>query len=168
MTQDQEGMTLIVKTIGRLVINFIILFGIYIILYGHLTPGGGFPGGVIVATAFILLMLSFGRRTALGKFGDMAASLLDNFGALAFLSIGLLGYVGGYFFVNFIGRGTPFALFSAGAIPLSNIAIGLKVSAGLYAVFVALAIFGKAMVRRNRVGGKAAQEEPTDLEEREG
>jgi multicomponent Na+:H+ antiporter subunit B len=140
-------MTLIVKTIGRLVINFIILFGIYIILYGHVTPGGGFPGGVIVATAFILLMLSFGRNTALRKFGDMTASLLDNIGALAFLGVALLGFAGGYFFLNVIARGTPFELFSAGTIPLSNIAIGLKVSASLYAVFVALAIFGKVLTR---------------------
>jgi len=141
-------MTPIVKTIGRLVINFIILFGVYIILYGHITPGGGFPGGVIVATAFILIMLAYGRETALRKFGDMTASLLDNFGALSFLIIGLLGFTGGYFFFNFISRGAPFDLFSAGIIPLSNIAIGLKVAASLYAVFVALAIFGKILTRR--------------------
>ena len=168
MIPEQEGMTLIVKTIGRLVINFILLFGIYIILYGHITPGGGFPGGVIVATAFILLMLSFGRRIALRKFGDMAASLLDNFGALAFLIVALLGFVGGYFFLNFISHGTPFALFSAGTLPLSNIAIGLKVSASLYGVFVALAIFGKVIVGRDRAKKKTSQEEASDSKERKG
>jgi multisubunit Na+/H+ antiporter MnhB subunit len=146
--RSEAGMTLIVKTIGRLVINFIILFGVYIILYGHITPGGGFPGGVIVATAFILIMLAYGRDTALRKFGDTTASLLDNFGALSFLVIGLLGFLGGYFFINFLSPGTPFDLFSAGTIPLSNIAIGLKVSASLYAVFMALAIFGKILVHR--------------------
>lgn len=168
MTQQEEGMTLIVKTIGRLVINFILLFGIYIVLYGHLTPGGGFPGGVIVATGFILLMLSFGRRVALRKFGDTAASLLDNFGALAFLIVALLGFVGGYFFLNFISHGTPFALFSAGTLPLSNIAIGLKVSASLYGVFVALAIFGKIIVGRDQAKGKTAQGEPSDSQEHKG
>ncbi len=162
MTQEPEGMTLIVKSIGRLVINFIMLFGIYIILYGHLTPGGGFPGGVIVATAFILLMLSFGRRTALRKFGDTTASLLDNFAALSFLTIGFLGLTGGYFFLNFIDRGIPFQLFSAGTIPLANIAIGLKVSACLYAVFVALAIFGKVLAGPEQDGGGPAEEKPTD------
>ena len=162
MTEQDEGMTLIVKSIGRLVLNFILLFGIYIILYGHITPGGGFPGGVIVATAFILMMLSFGRRIALKKFGDMAASLLDNFGALMFLIVALLGFVGGYFFLNFIGRGTPFELFSAGTLPLSNIAIGLKVSASLYGVFVALAIFGKAIVGGNRTGKGKTKGKPSD------
>ena len=168
MTEPDEGMTLIVKTIGRLVLNFILLFGIYIILYGHLTPGGGFPGGVIVATGFILLMLSFGRRIALKKFGDLAASLLDNFGALAFLIVAFLGFVGGYFFLNFIDRGTPFDLFSAGTLPLSNIAIGLKVSASLYGVFVALAIFGKAIVGGDRTGKGKAEGEPADSQEQKG
>lgn len=168
MTEEQEGMTLIVKTIGRLVINFILLFGIYIVLYGHLTPGGGFPGGVIVATAFILLMLSFGRRIALRKFGDMAASLLDNIGALSFLVVALLGFVGGYFFLNFINHGRPFDLFSAGTLPLSNIAIGLKVSASLYGVFVALAIFGKAIVGRDRAEGETSREGHIDSEEPKG
>ncbi len=166
MTQEQEGMSVIVKTIGRLVINFILLFGIYIILYGHITPGGGFPGGVIVATGFILLMLSFGRRIALRKFGDIAASLLDNFGALAFLSVAFLGFVGGYFFLNFIDRGTPFDLFSAGTLPLSNIAIGLKVSASLYGVFVALAIFGKVIVGDAQHEGKKSRRKTADSEER--
>jgi len=158
--QKQDGMTLIVKSITRLVLNFIILFGIYIILYGHITPGGGFPGGVIVATAFILLMLAFGRRVALKKFGDTAASVLDNIGALAFLSVGFLGFIGGIFFLNVIGRGNLFDLFSAGTIPLSNIAIGLKVSASLYAVFVALAIFGKVLVRREKDDKQSTEQEP--------
>jgi multisubunit Na+/H+ antiporter MnhB subunit len=164
VTQKPEGMTLIVKTITRLVLNFIILFGVYIILFGHLTPGGGFPGGVIVATGYILVMLSFGRNMAMRKFGDTTASLLDNFGALAFLSIALLGFVGGFFFVNFLGRGTLFDLFSAGTIPLSNIAIGVKVAASLYAVFVALAIFGKVLIHRDQVDNTSGD---TTSEEKE-
>ena len=55
--RPEEGMTLIVKTITRLTVGLIMLFGIYIVLHGHLTPGGGFAGGVIVALSFIHLML---------------------------------------------------------------------------------------------------------------
>jgi multicomponent Na+:H+ antiporter subunit B len=98
----------------------------------------------------------------------MAASLLDNLGALAFLIVALLGFVGGYFFLNFISHGTPFELFSAGTLPLSNIAIGLKVSASLYGVFVALAIFGKVIVGRDREKRQASPEEPSDSKERKG
>lgn len=155
-----RGMTLIVKTVVRIVTVFIVLYGIYIIFYGHLTPGGGFPGGVIVAGAFILIMLAYGKEVALKRFGYGSASLLDNLGAFSFLAIALLGYAGGYFFLNFINHGHPFRLLSAGTMPLSNIAIGVKVFACLYAVFVALAIFGRAADRAKEGGeSKGGDEE---------
>jgi multicomponent Na+:H+ antiporter subunit B len=138
-----KGMTSIVKTIVRFVLGIIIIFGAYIVLYGHLTPGGGFSGGVILACAYILLTLGFGKDLALRKMSDMAASILDNSGALAFLIIGLLGFGGGYFFLNFIDHGQQFNLFSSGIIPLCNIAIGFKVTASIFAIFIALSIFGK-------------------------
>ena len=56
-----KGMSLIVKSVTRLVTAFIVIFGVYLVLYGHLTPGGGFPGGVVLACALILVTLSFGR-----------------------------------------------------------------------------------------------------------
>jgi len=136
-------MTLIVKTITRLTVGLIMLFGIYIVLHGHLSPGGGFAGGVIIALAFVHLMLAFGRDLALKKMSQSMASFLESVGGLMFISIAALGYLGGWFFLNFfITKGTPFALFSAGIIPLCNIAICLKVGAGLFAVFVALVSFG--------------------------
>jgi multicomponent Na+:H+ antiporter subunit B len=61
-------------------------------------------------------------------------------GALIFLGIALLGFTGGYFFLNFISKGEPFRLFSAGIIPLCNIAISLKVGVGLFAIFVVLVL----------------------------
>ena len=141
--ESKHGMTSIVKTIVRFAMGIIILFGAYIVLYGHLTPGGGFAGGVILACGYIILTLAFGKDIALRKLSDKAASILDNSGALAFIIIGLLGYTGGYFFLNFIDHGQRFELFSSGIIPLCNIAIGFKVTASLFAIFIALAIFGK-------------------------
>ena len=136
-------MTPIVKTVIRFAMGIIVIFGVYIVLYGHLTPGGGFAGGVILACGYIVLTLAFGRELALKKMGDTAASILDNTGALAFLVIGLLGFTGGYFFLNFIDHGKLFELFSSGTIPLCNIAIGIKVMSSLFAIFIALAIFGR-------------------------
>lgn len=136
---NKAGMTLIVKTITRLTVGLILLFGIYIVLHGHLTPGGGFAGGVIIALSFIHLMLAFGKDLALKKLSEAWASFFESLGAIMFLSIAILGFVGGYFFLNFfIGKGEPFRLFSAGIIPLCNVAICFKVGAGLFAVFVAL------------------------------
>ncbi len=138
-----KGMTSIVKTIVRFAMGIMFIFGAYIVLYGHLTPGGGFAGGVILASAFVILTLAFGRQVGLSKMSNTAASILDNSGALAFITIGLLGYIGGVFFLNFLGKGTLFNLVSAGTIPLCNIAIGVKVTASLFAIFIALSIFGR-------------------------
>jgi multicomponent Na+:H+ antiporter subunit B len=139
----KTGMSLIVKTITRLTIGLILLFGIYIVLHGHLSPGGGFAGGVIVALSFVHLMIAFGRDAAVSKISTNVASNLESLGALMFLSISLIGFLGGSFFLNVIGKGKAFKLFSAGTIPLSNIAISLKVGVGLFAIFLALIILEK-------------------------
>ena len=140
MEDKQTGMTLIVKTITRLTVGLILLYGIYIVLHGHLSPGGGFPGGVIIALSFIHLMLAFGKGIALKRLNQLRASFFENLGAIMFLSVALLGFLGGYFFLNFINKGEPFNLFSAGIMPICNIAICLKVGAGLFLIFVALVV----------------------------
>ncbi|MBM3253088.1 MAG: hypothetical protein FJZ16_02395 [Candidatus Omnitrophica bacterium] len=140
--KPNPGMTLIVKVVTRLTVGLILLFGIYIVLHGHLSPGGGFAGGVIIALSFIHLTLAFGKDFALRKLSESKASLLESLGAIMFLTIATLGFLGGYFFYNFfISKGKPFNLFSAGIIPLCNIAICLKVGAGLFAIFLVLILF---------------------------
>lgn len=143
MRKDDKGMSLIVKTITRLTVGLILLYGIYIVLHGHLSPGGGFAGGVIIALSFIHLMLAFGKDVALKKLNHNRISFFESLGALGFLSIALLGFIGGYFLFNFLNKGEPFNLFSAGIIPLCNIAICLKVGVGLFAIFVALVVLFK-------------------------
>ena len=138
------GMTLIVKTITRWVMVFIFLYGAYITLTGHLTPGGGFAGGVIIACSYILLTLAYGKQFALRRLSVRTASRLDSTGALLFLAIGLFGiWFGGTFFVNFLQRmfpGREFRLVSSGMIPLINIAICLKVSVSLFLAFIIMAV----------------------------
>jgi multicomponent Na+:H+ antiporter subunit B len=138
-----EGMTFIVKTITGLLTAVIFSFGIYITIYGHLTPGGGFAGGIMLACGLILVTLAFGKNVALSKLSDFMASLLDNLGALTFWSIALLGYTGGYFFLNFIEKKAPFGLLSSGTILVNNMAIAIKVFASIFAVFLTLTIFGR-------------------------
>lgn len=137
-----KGMTVIVKTISSWVKVLIVLFGIYIILFGHLTPGGGFAGGVILASSYVLLMLAFGRELVEKNLPSALSSKLDCIGAFAFGMIAVLGFVfGGVFFVNFLVKySQQFNLISAGTIPLSNIAIGLKVGASLFLVIFSLSV----------------------------
>lgn len=142
-----EGMTTIVKTISGWVKVLIILFGVYIILTGHLTPGGGFAGGVILASSYVLLMLAFGRKFVEENLSLIVASKLDCVGALLFAIMALLGFVfGGSFFFNFLYQqemlpGKTMDFVSAGTIPFSNIAIGLKVGASLFLVTLVLSLF---------------------------
>ena len=140
INSKEKGMTLIVKTITRLTVGLILLFGIYIVLHGHLSPGGGFAGGVIIALSFIHLMLAFGKEVALKKLSQSMASFFESLGAIIFISIAVLGFLGGYFFLNFLNKGEAFHLFSAGIIPLANIAICFKVGAGLFAVLLGLVL----------------------------
>ncbi|MGE0823007.1 MAG: MnhB domain-containing protein [Candidatus Binatia bacterium] len=141
MTNEQSrGMSVIVKTVTRMTVWLILLYGIYIITHGHLSPGGGFAGGVIIALSFIHLILAYGKEAVVATMSENLIRMWESTGALAFLTIALLGLTGGYFFRNFLPVGIPFHLLSAGTIPLSNIAISLKVWAGLLAIFIALVL----------------------------
>ena len=139
-----QGMTVIVKTVTRWIKGFIILYGIYITLTGHLTPGGGFAGGVIIACSYMLLTLAYGKEYSLSKLNMQIASKFDSLGALLFLVVALAGLVfSRVFFDNFLQKlvpGESFKLLSSGVIPINNIAICLKVGAPLFLVFIILSV----------------------------
>ncbi|MHC4759697.1 MAG: MnhB domain-containing protein [Planctomycetota bacterium] len=127
-----KGMTVIVKNISSWVKVLIFIFGIYLIVFGHLSPGGGFPGGVVLASSFILLMLAFGREQAEKSF---PLSIL----------IGLLYGINAFFW-NFLQQEylaeheTLLKIISAGNMPIANIIIGIKVCASLFLVIVVLSM----------------------------
>lgn len=159
---NNVGMDEIIKSISRLMLPFIITFGGYIIFFGHLTPGGGFSGGVILASGFLLITLSFGKNFIRRKMTESNTQLLDSFGALLFALLGIAGFAFGYFFKNTLPVGTPFTLVSAGQIPLINFAIGVKVAAGLFGIFLALSmvrIRQKGKERRYFFSDEAEEEE---------
>ena len=132
---DKQGMTVIVKTVSRLSVWLIILYGCYIILHGHLTPGGGFGGGVIIALAFLNIMLAYGKGYTQKWLNIHALERLESSSALLFLLIGIVGLgTGVAFLFNFIQHGQLYHLYSAGTIPLLNIVIGIKVSLSLFLV----------------------------------
>ena len=149
--ESQQGMSLIVKQVTKLVTGFIAVYAAYIILYGHLTPGGGFVGGVILACCFILAVLAYGKDFTDGMITDAGAKQWDVFGASLFLLVAILGYLTGNFFGNFLPHPGNFKLVSAGTIPVSNIAIGIKVAACVLGVFLALSVF--------RPGARSGEEE---------
>ncbi len=140
MSKERErGMSVIVKTVTRLTVGLILLYGVYVVLHGHITPGGGFAGGVIIALSFINLDLAFGKRVSSGILSKEGTGVIEAMGALLFLALALIGMKYGIFFKNFMHPdGEPGELVSAGIIPLENIAIALKVGAGLFGIFLTL------------------------------
>lgn len=138
----KPGMTIIIKTVNRLIVGMIILYGIYIILHGHLSPGGGFGGGVVLALGFMSVLLAYGREFTLKWLRLETLKNVEHSAPLLFLALGLAGMaLGGAFLANFLAKGRLFHLLSSGLILPLNILIGLKVGLSLFLVILALAEF---------------------------
>jgi len=140
--QSEKGMTGIVKKTTQLLVGVIFLFGVYVVLHGHLTPGGGFAGGTIISGAFILLVLAFGDDIMHLRATKEGSSRLENLAILLFALFGMAGMllIPSVFFKNYFPQGTLFELLSAGIIPLYNILVGIEVAASLFTIFLAFVI----------------------------
>jgi multicomponent Na+:H+ antiporter subunit B len=123
--------SLTVRVTGLGLVPPTILIGLYIVAHGHQTPGGGFQGGVILATALLLAYVSADYVTMREVGPTWLSELAEGMGAAGFALVGVSGLVaGGAFFENFLGKGTPGELLSAGTILVSNFAVGLAVTGG--------------------------------------
>jgi multicomponent Na+:H+ antiporter subunit B len=92
------GESLIIQVAVRLMIPFIQLFGLYVIAHGHYSPGGGFQGGVILGSSFILTAVAFDLKTSLRRFPERVNAIMGNAGVLLYSGIGLLcALLGGVF-----------------------------------------------------------------------
>jgi len=121
---ESKRASLILRTGSNLLFPLILLFGAYVFVHGHLTPGGGFQGGAIIASGFLLMYLAFPKQSIDKK----SSSVVESLSGLVFVGIGLLGLIfSGYFLTNFLPKGIPNTLFSAGIIPIIYVAVGLKV-----------------------------------------
>ena len=114
---------------ARILIPIVLLFGVYIFVHGHLTPGGGFQGGVLIAAAALLHFLSTDR----GKIGHGILTFVESLSGATYVVIGILGVVlaAGFLDPRLLSLGRFGALLSAGAIPVIYSLIGLKVGAEL-------------------------------------
>ena len=110
----------------------ILVFGVYIFLHGHLTPGGGFQGGVVIASGMVLLLLS----SVSTKINENVLHLVESLSGASYIAIGILGLVlaAGFLDNRFLDLGEFGTLLSAGAIPLIYSFIGLKVGAELVGI----------------------------------
>jgi len=150
--KNSEGMSKIVKTAASTIFVFTLIYGLYVIAHGHLTPGGGFQGGAVVASGLVMLIVVFGSSWTMKKIKEENLSILESFGAIGFIGLGFLGLLfTGIFFKNFIvGHNMFFGMIpdfgstianinTGGVLPLMNFAVGLKVIAGLFAIVLVMA-----------------------------
>jgi multisubunit Na+/H+ antiporter MnhB subunit len=145
-------MTKIVKTTANVLFPFSMIFGLYIIAHGHLTPGGGFQGGAIVVSGCALLLVAYGSSWVFDRIKDKRLVAFESLGAIGFITVAFLGLVfSTAFFGNFLaGSGSLFGTSPAtgpaladfntgGVLPLMNFAVGVKVIAGLFVIVLVMA-----------------------------
>jgi len=130
--EELEPASLVLSTGCRFLFPLILLFGAYVFIHGHLTPGGGFQGGAVIASAFLMVYLGCRKK----RIRKSWARGTESISGLVFVVTGLTGLAvaGHYFLSNFLPEGTLNSLFSAGIIPIIYIAIGLKVGSELTGV----------------------------------
>lgn len=112
------------KTGSRFIVSIMLITGLMIIVHGHLTPGGGFPGGAMIASSLLLLYLSDDEfRAQMKRF-----KVLESISGILYVTVGLVGlFVAQVFLANFLDQGVLGDLISGGIIPIVYVLIGLKV-----------------------------------------
>lgn len=143
------SMSKIVRTSADILFPFIFVFGWYVVLHGHLTPGGGFQGGAVIASGFIMLFVAHRIDEITTRFSKIFFQNSEVLGLALFIGVSLTAIgLGSTFLVNFLtgtggifGQSVTFGVNSgllntAGIIPILNIAIGLEVLGGLAIILI--------------------------------
>jgi len=127
---------LILRSGADLLFPLLLVVGLYIVIHGHLTPGGGFQGGVILAAAFFLPLLARPGDTLNHSWMTAIEALAGS----AFIALGIAAlFRGEAFLTPLFGKGLLGELVSGGSLPLLYLAVGLKVGAELASLLVRLA-----------------------------
>lgn len=126
----------ILRVAATLLTPFVLIFGIYIVLNGHLSPGGGFSGGAIIGAGLILAANAFGFEQT-GKFFTRKTYSIISVSALLFYSAAksYSFYTGANHIESIIPKGTPGAIVSSGLILPLNICVGLVVACTMYGFY---------------------------------
>lgn len=135
---------------AALVSPFTLLLGIYVVLHGHLTPGGGFQGGVVAASGVLLLYLAGEYREMHRVAADHPVALAEVAGASAFAIIALFPLLQGEpYLCNLLPLGIKGDLVSAGQLPVFNCAVGLEV-ASAFLLLVSAFLYQLLVIKRKK------------------
>ncbi len=131
----QEGLSFRLRTASNIIFLLAQLFGIYVMITGHLGPGGGFVGGVISGTGILVLVGSKKLEEVRDDFQKLHIHTAERFIIFAIPFIGILGYlITGTVYGRFLPLGEAGTIFSGAVIPIMNVLIGFKVLAGTWSI----------------------------------
>ncbi|MCD8007486.1 MAG: hypothetical protein LUF68_00840 [Clostridiales bacterium] len=127
----------VLQQAARLLVPLIVIFGIYVVLNGHISPGGGFSGGAIIGTGLILYLTAFGVRRTRRFMNERVIKTLTVC-ALTFYCFAksYSFYTGANHLESIITTGTPGAILSAGLIVYLNICVGIVVACTMYSFYI--------------------------------
>lgn len=130
---------MILRVVSKLLIPFILLFGLYVQWHGDFGPGGGFQAGVIFAAAFALYGLIFGLGTLREALPSWVTRLILSLGVLLYAGVGVASMLLGSNYLDYdVLAGTPTGGQHVGII-LVEFGVGLTVFAGIITIFCAFA-----------------------------
>ena len=144
MKEGQQESNIVVETVARVMIPFIQLFALYVIIHGALGPGGGFQGGVVFASGFILNVIAFNLASGRERLLESINTILSSLGLYIYAGIGLLAIIfslGGAQYLNygFIPFTSHFEENRALGMDFVEIGIGITVMAIIASIFFDLA-----------------------------
>jgi multicomponent Na+:H+ antiporter subunit B len=147
LPQDRPiGPSLIIEMAVRVMIPFIQLFGLYVIAHGHLSPGGGFQGGVVLGASFILMAIAFDLKTSLRFFSLRANAMMASSGVFVYTGTGVLCALLGGLFLDYSAMDVLLALgpveWRSMGVFIVELGVGLAVTAIMASLFWDLASGG--------------------------
>ncbi len=138
---------IIIKTLARVLVPFILLYALYVIMHGHHSPGGGFQGGVILGASLVLLVITHGLKDTQKRISEKSVAIFSSLGVLIYAGIGVLCVI---LLGNFLDYSKLAILFN---VPLAQarslgilgveIGVGLAVMAVMFSIFCNIATGGK-------------------------
>ena len=131
--------SIVVTTVCRLVAPFAQIFGLYVIMHGHSSPGGGFQGGVILASSFMLLAVGDGIEEVRRRFSALAVTVLSSAGVLIYAGIGVVCLLLGANYLDYGILPVPEPR-SLGMLGI-EIGVGTTVTAAIVSIFHDLVTF---------------------------
>ncbi len=147
LPQDRPiGPSLIIEVAVRTMIPFIQLFGLYVIAHGHLSPGGGFQGGVVLGASFILMAIAFDLKTSLRFFSLRANAMMASSGVFIYTGTGVLCALLGGLFLDYSAMDVLVALgpveWRSMGVFIVELGVGLAVTGIMASLFWDLASGG--------------------------